>query len=73
MAAAGSDLIDSKLVKPFDKNIKEALSFINRCEKPNFDEMSKISTVVATGFVVMGLIGFFVKLFSMPLNQVLMS
>lgn len=66
-------MIDAKLVKPFNKITKEAMSFITRCQKPNIEEMTKISTVVATGFVVMGLIGFFVKLFSMPLNQVLMS
>ncbi|KAA0157911.1 hypothetical protein FNF31_05639 [Cafeteria roenbergensis] len=75
MAASGkgSDVVDTKIVEPLVKFFKEAYGFVDKCQKPNFAEMRQISTVVAVGFGIMGVIGFFVKLFAMPLNQVLMS
>ena len=76
MAAAsdsGIDVIDTKLVEPLRKFFDDAKVFIDRCDKPKFDEMRKISGITLTGFLIMGVIGFFVKLFAMPLNQVLIS
>ena len=75
MAASGKsgDVVDSKIVQPLVKFFNDSRSFINKCEMPHLAEMRKISGVVAVGFLLMGVIGFFVKLFAIPLNQVLMS
>jgi protein transport protein SEC61 subunit gamma and related proteins len=76
MAAAKSDsedVIGTKIVEPLAAFVSEGRDFVTKCSKPNFQEMREISTVVGVGFLIMGVIGFFVKLFSMPLNQILMS
>ncbi|KAI9703291.1 MAG: Sec61p translocation complex subunit [Candelina mexicana] len=42
--------------------LKEGTLFLNRCTKPDKREFIKISQAVGVGFVVMGTIGYFVKL-----------
>ncbi|KAK8230676.1 hypothetical protein HDK90DRAFT_491601 [Phyllosticta capitalensis] len=42
--------------------IKDGTLFINRCTKPDKREFIKISQAVGIGFVVMGAIGYLVKL-----------
>jgi len=41
---------------------KDGTQFINRCTKPDQREFIKISQAVGIGFIVMGTIGYFVKL-----------
>ncbi|KAG4301474.1 hypothetical protein PCK1_002400 [Pneumocystis canis] len=50
---------------------KEGAQFINRCTKPDKEEFLKISRAIGTGFLIMGFIGFFVKLIHIPINNVL--
>ncbi|GAO52553.1 hypothetical protein G7K_6627-t1 [Saitoella complicata NRRL Y-17804] len=45
--------------------------FINRCTKPDKKEFIMISKAVAIGFLVMGFIGFIVKLIHIPINNIL--
>ena len=76
MAAAGSENVDvlgTKVVEPLAEFVGDARDFISRCAKPKFAEMREVSSVVGVGFLIMGVIGFFVRLLSMPLNQILMS
>ncbi|THW34458.1 hypothetical protein D6C76_04351 [Aureobasidium pullulans] len=42
--------------------IKDGTQFINRCTKPDKREFLKISQAVGVGFLVMGVIGYVVKL-----------
>ncbi|KAG4305931.1 hypothetical protein PORY_000841 [Pneumocystis oryctolagi] len=51
--------------------LKEGTQFINRCTKPDKEEFLKISWAIGIGFLVMGFIGFFVKLIHIPINNVL--
>jgi len=53
--------------------VKEGTQFINRCTKPDRREFIKISQAVAIGFLVMGFIGFFVKLIHIPINNILVG
>ncbi|KAK7628571.1 hypothetical protein IWX50DRAFT_652761 [Phyllosticta citricarpa] len=46
--------------------IKDGTLFINRCTKPDKREFIKISQAVGIGFVVMGAIGYLVKLGRAP-------
>jgi len=52
---------------------KEGNQFINRCTKPDKREYIQISRAVAIGFVVMGLLGYFVKLIHIPINNILVG
>jgi len=53
--------------------LKDGLQFINRCQKPDRKEFYKISSAVGVGFLVMGAVGFVVKLIHIPLNGVLVG
>ncbi|KAF2435688.1 protein translocase SEC6 [Tothia fuscella] len=53
--------------------IKEGTQFMNRCTKPDKREFFKISQAVGVGFIVMGAIGFVVKLIHIPVNNILVS
>ncbi|KAL2042941.1 hypothetical protein N7G274_003999 [Stereocaulon virgatum] len=51
----------------------DGTQFMNRCTKPDRREFLKISQAVGVGFVVMGAIGYVVKLIHIPVNQVLVG
>ncbi|KAL0633386.1 hypothetical protein Q9L58_007699 [Maublancomyces gigas] len=53
--------------------LKEGTLFINRCTKPDKREFIKISQAVGIGFLVMGVIGFLVKLIHIPINNILVG
>ena len=44
-----------------------------KCNKPDRDEYRKIVRKVFIGFIIMGLIGFFVKLMFVPINQIILG
>ncbi|KAJ9161622.1 hypothetical protein NKR19_g2072 [Coniochaeta hoffmannii] len=53
--------------------VKDGLQFINRCQKPDKKEFLKISQAVGVGFLIMGAVGYFVKLVHIPLNGILVG
>lgn len=53
--------------------VKDGLQFICRCQKPDWKEFTKISQAVGVGFLVMGAVGYFVKLVHIPLNNILVG
>jgi len=52
---------------------KEGTKFINRCTKPDRREFMKISQAVGMGFLIMGAIGYLIKLIHIPVNNVLVG
>jgi len=53
--------------------LKDGTQFINRCTKPDKKEFIKISQAVGIGFVVMGVIGYVVKVIHIPINNILVG
>ncbi|PWN89993.1 secE/sec61-gamma protein [Acaromyces ingoldii] len=53
--------------------VREGTQFMNRCTKPDKKEFLQICRAVGMGFVVMGFIGYFVKLIHIPINHVLVG
>ncbi|KAH0348026.1 hypothetical protein KCU83_g6466, partial [Aureobasidium melanogenum] len=53
--------------------VKDGTQFINRCTKPDKREFFKISQAVGVGFLVMGVIGYVVKLIHIPVNNILVG
>ncbi|VVT54069.1 uncharacterized protein SAPINGB_P003891 [Magnusiomyces paraingens] len=51
--------------------IKEGNTFINRCTKPDAAEFLKIVRAVGVGFIVMGAIGYLVKLIHIPIRHLI--
>ena len=52
---------------------KDSIRLVKRCTKPDAKEFTKITSKTALGFVVMGFIGFFVKLIFIPINQIIVG
>ena len=44
---------------------------VRKCAKPDKNEFTKIAMATGGGFLVMGFIGFFVKLMFIPINHLL--
>ncbi|GAB1314981.1 hypothetical protein C8A05DRAFT_11728 [Staphylotrichum tortipilum] len=53
--------------------LKDGIQFINRAQKPDRREFIKISQAVGVGFLIMGAVGYFVKLIHVPLNNILVG
>ncbi|KAK3940162.1 hypothetical protein QBC46DRAFT_261673 [Diplogelasinospora grovesii] len=53
--------------------LKDGSQFINRCQKPDRKEFMKICQAVGTGFLIMGFVGYLVKLIHIPVNNVLVG
>ncbi|KAI9140700.1 hypothetical protein BKA69DRAFT_1078290 [Paraphysoderma sedebokerense] len=52
---------------------KDSLNLLVRCTKPDRNEFVKISQAVSMGFLLMGFIGFFVKLIHIPINNIIVG
>jgi protein transport protein SEC61 subunit gamma-like protein len=48
--------------KPVKEFAKDSYRLVKRCTKPDRREFSKIALRTGLGFIVMGFVGFFVKL-----------
>jgi len=53
--------------------VRDGTQFLNRCTKPDKHEFIKISQAVGMGFVIMGVIGYVVKLIHIPVNNILVG
>jgi len=61
------------VVKPVKEFAKNSIRLVKRCTKPDRKEFNKIMTKTALGFVIMGFVGFFVKLIFIPINQIIVG
>ncbi|KZZ87696.1 translocase SEC61 complex gamma subunit [Ascosphaera apis ARSEF 7405] len=53
--------------------VKDGMLFINKCTKPDKKEFLKISQAVGMGFLIMGAIGYIIKLIHIPVNNILVG
>merc|ERR1712029_29299 len=53
--------------------VKDGRQFITRCSKPDKREFLRISQAVGMGFLIMGVIGYVVKLIHIPVNNILVG
>ncbi|TVU18900.1 hypothetical protein EJB05_35018 [Eragrostis curvula] len=66
------DAVDS-VVDPLREFAKDSVRLVKRCHKPDRKEFTKVATRTAIGFVVMGFVGFFVKLIFIPINNIIVQ
>jgi len=66
------DLID-EVAQPAGEFYRSSKRFITRCKKPDPKEFSKIAFATTIGFLIMGFIGFFVKLIHIPINNIIIG
>ena len=53
--------------------VQESIAFLQKCSKPDRKEFIKISSSCALGFLIMGIIGFLLKLLFIPINNILLT
>eukprot|EP00850_Spirogloea_muscicola_P011798 SM000074S21708 [mRNA] locus=s74:519179:519488:+ [translate_table: standard] len=66
------DALDS-VAQPMKNFAKDSIRLVKRCHKPDRKEFTKVAFRTACGFVVMGFVGFFVKLIFIPINQIIVG
>ncbi|CAN1838901.1 Protein transport protein Sec61 subunit gamma [Linum perenne] len=66
------DAIDN-VFDPLREFAKDSVRLVKRCHKPDRKEFSKVAVRTAIGFVVMGFVGFFVKLIFIPINNIIVG
>lgn len=64
MAAQKQNVLDAPV-----QFIDESRKFLARCSKPSAKEYFEIIRAVGTGFVVMGALGYVVKLIHIPIRH----
>ena len=52
---------------------KDSENFFTKCTRPDKSEYTKILKASAMGIVVMGLIGYVIKLVFIPINNIILS
>ena len=52
---------------------KDSMMFIEKCKKPDKAEYMKILQACVIGFLIMGAIGYFIKLVFIPINNIILS
>ncbi|KAG9390849.1 Protein translocase complex, SecE/Sec61-gamma subunit [Carpediemonas membranifera] len=66
-------MAEEKQVSAPMQTYNDSKRFIRRCTKPDRGEYIKISSSIAIGFLILGFSGFFIKLLSIPVNNVLVG
>ncbi|KAF8004828.1 hypothetical protein OXX80_003157 [Metschnikowia pulcherrima] len=51
--------------------IKDGTAFIKKCQKPTQKEYFKIIRAVGVGFIMMGVVGYVVKLLHIPIRYLI--
>eukprot|EP00277_Geminigera_cryophila_P001489 CAMPEP_0179413110 /NCGR_PEP_ID=MMETSP0799-20121207/4892_1 /TAXON_ID=46947 /ORGANISM="Geminigera cryophila, Strain CCMP2564" /LENGTH=77 /DNA_ID=CAMNT_0021185497 /DNA_START=158 /DNA_END=391 /DNA_ORIENTATION=+ len=67
------DAFSEYVANPAYQFYKDSKMLVRRCAKPDKNEFSKIAMATGAGFLIMGFIGFFVKLMFIPINNVIVS
>lgn len=80
--------VNTLVVEPLKKFVKDSTYLVKKCTKPdhkgmlqqmtlefqvNCIEFAKIAKATGIGFLIMGFIGFFVKLVHIPINNIIVG
>lgn len=67
------DPLTANIIDPALDFLKRSKMLINVCSKPDRKEFTQIAVATSVGFLIMGFIGFFVKLVHIPINQIIVG
>ncbi|XP_022897647.1 protein transport protein Sec61 subunit gamma-1-like [Olea europaea var. sylvestris] len=66
------DALDS-IFNPLREFSKNIIRLVKRCHKPDRKEFTKVAICTTTGFVVIGFVGFFIKLIFISINNIIVE
>jgi len=58
---------------PVKQFASDSIRLVNKCTKPDAKEFKKIALATSIGFLVMGFLGFIVKLVHIPINNIIVG
>ncbi|AAZ10133.1 protein transport protein sec61 gamma subunit,putative [Trypanosoma brucei gambiense DAL972] len=67
------DFLDETVIHPMTAFARNSRMLVRKCQKPNYSEFNASAMATLVGFVVMGLLGFFVKVVFIPINNVVLG
>ncbi|RMX69319.1 hypothetical protein DD238_001503 [Peronospora effusa] len=65
--------VNTLVFQPLKEFFKNSLHLVKKCNKPDRKEFARIAGATSVGFLMMGFIGFFVKLVHIPINNILVG
>eukprot|EP01041_Mallomonas_annulata_P011232 gene11232-23483_t len=65
--------INEILIEPLKKFVKDSTYLVKKCTKPDHKEFARIAKATGVGFLIMGFVGFFVKLVHIPINNIIVG
>eukprot|EP01038_Epipyxis_sp_PR26KG_P013756 gene13756-18449_t len=65
--------VNEWIIEPFMKFVKDSQYLVKKCTKPDHKEFTKIARATGLGFLMMGFIGFFVKIIHIPINNIIVG
>ncbi|CAM9623777.1 unnamed protein product [Heterosigma akashiwo] len=65
--------VNSQLIEPLKEFAKDSIHLVRQCTKPDREEFTKITKATGIGFLIMGFIGFIVKLVHIPINNIIVG
>jgi protein transport protein SEC61 subunit gamma and related proteins len=73
MAGKGQKREQKGVVTSMKEFSRDSRNFFEKCKKPSRQEYMKILQACAMGFLVMGFIGYIIKLVFIPINNIILS
>lgn len=67
------DFVDENFVVPLTTFAKNSRQLVQKCTAPDYQEFVNVGGTTVFGFLLMGFIGFFIKLIFIPINNVIMG
>eukprot|EP00331_Platyophrya_macrostoma_P031256 CAMPEP_0176446626 /NCGR_PEP_ID=MMETSP0127-20121128/24443_1 /TAXON_ID=938130 /ORGANISM="Platyophrya macrostoma, Strain WH" /LENGTH=69 /DNA_ID=CAMNT_0017832707 /DNA_START=85 /DNA_END=294 /DNA_ORIENTATION=+ len=67
------EFADENIIIPVTTFVKNSRMLVTKCEKPNYNQFVASGTATAMGFLLMGFLGFFVKVVFIPINNVILG
>ncbi|GAB9472738.1 hypothetical protein Gpo141_00009910 [Globisporangium polare] len=65
--------VNTLVFQPLQQFFKNSVHLVKKCTKPDRKEFTRIAVATSVGFLMMGFIGFFVKLVHIPINNILVG
>eukprot|EP00616_Rhizochromulina_sp_CCMP1243_P010335 CAMPEP_0118966052 /NCGR_PEP_ID=MMETSP1173-20130426/3558_1 /TAXON_ID=1034831 /ORGANISM="Rhizochromulina marina cf, Strain CCMP1243" /LENGTH=68 /DNA_ID=CAMNT_0006914771 /DNA_START=32 /DNA_END=238 /DNA_ORIENTATION=- len=65
--------VDQVLIQPLVEFYNDSRRLVKKCTKPDAEEFKKIAFATGMGMIVMGFVGFFVKLVHIPITGIIVG
>lgn len=73
MSSESKEGFKEVLIEPLQEFARDSMHLVKKCTKPDRKEFTAIARATGIGFLIMGFIGFFVKLIHIPINNILVG